>query len=41
VIVTDHAVIDWQALVSTAKLVIDTRNATAKAVGREGKVFSA
>src|SRR5688572_12715961 len=41
VIVTDHAVIDWQALVSNAKLVIDTRNATAKAVGREGKVFSA
>jgi len=41
VIVTDHAAIDWQALVDNAKLVIDTRNATAKVTGRDGKVFSA
>ena len=41
VIVTDHVAIDWQSLVNSAKLVIDTRNATAKVTGREGKVFSA
>ena len=41
VIVTDHVAIDWQLLVNSAKLVIDTRNATAKVTGREGKVFSA
>jgi UDP-N-acetyl-D-glucosamine dehydrogenase len=41
VIVTDHTAIDWQSLVNSAKLVIDTRNATAKVTGREGKVFSA
>ncbi len=41
VIVTDHFAIDWQMLVDAAQLVIDTRNATAKVKGREGKVFAA
>ena len=39
-IVTDHTAINWQQLVDAAKLVVDTRNATAKAVRPEGKVFS-
>jgi UDP-N-acetyl-D-glucosamine dehydrogenase len=37
-IVTDHTAIDWQSLVDAAKLVVDTRNITAKLNGREGKV---
>jgi UDP-N-acetyl-D-glucosamine dehydrogenase len=33
VIITDHSSIDWQQLVSTARLVVDSRNATANARG--------
>ena len=40
-IVTDHSEIDWQSLVDAAQLVVDTRNATAKVTGGEGKVFFA
>jgi UDP-N-acetyl-D-glucosamine dehydrogenase len=41
VIVTDHSAIDWQGLVDAAQIVVDTRNATAKVAGRQGKVFAA
>src|SRR5262245_18240590 len=40
-IVTDHSEIDWQSLVDAAQLVVDTRNATAKVTGGEGKIFFA
>ena len=40
-IVTDHSEIDWQALVDSAQLVVDTRNATANVKGGEGKIFFA
>jgi UDP-N-acetyl-D-glucosamine dehydrogenase len=40
-IVTDHTEIDWQTLVDAAQLVVDTRNATAKVTGGEGKIFLA
>lgn len=40
-IVTDHSEIDWQSLVNSARLVVDTRNATAKVtVGREKIVIA-
>ncbi len=34
-IVTDHSEIDWHALVNSAQIVVDTRNATAHV--RDGK----
>jgi UDP-N-acetyl-D-mannosaminuronate dehydrogenase len=37
-IATDHLAIDYQWLVRTAEKIIDTRNATKGAVGREQKV---
>jgi UDP-N-acetyl-D-glucosamine dehydrogenase len=40
-IVTDHSEIDWQLLVNAAQLVVDTRNATAKAIGGKDKIFFA
>jgi UDP-N-acetyl-D-glucosamine dehydrogenase len=40
-IITDHSEINWQALVSAAQLVVDTRNATAKIVDGRDKVFFA
>jgi UDP-N-acetyl-D-glucosamine dehydrogenase len=40
-IVTDHSEIDWQSLVDAAQLVVDTRNATARVTGGDGKIFLA
>ena len=40
-IITDHSAVDYQLLVDSAQLVVDTRNATAKVSGRAGKVFTA
>jgi UDP-N-acetyl-D-glucosamine dehydrogenase len=40
-IVTDHSAIDWQALVDAARLVVDTRNATAGTVRPSGRVVPA
>jgi UDP-N-acetyl-D-glucosamine dehydrogenase len=40
-IVTDHSGIDYQFVVDNASLVVDTRNATRNARGKEGKVVIA
>jgi UDP-N-acetyl-D-glucosamine dehydrogenase len=40
-IVTDHSDIDWEALVRSAQLVVDTRNVTAKIAGGRDNVFTA
>jgi len=40
-IVTDHAVIDWQALVDAAQIVVDTRNIGARFDNGRGKIFPA
>jgi UDP-N-acetyl-D-glucosamine dehydrogenase len=37
-IVTDHSCIDYQTVVDESPLVVDTRNATGKLVGRRGPV---
>ncbi|MFG0244492.1 MAG: nucleotide sugar dehydrogenase [Phycisphaerales bacterium JB052] len=41
VIVTDHAIIDWQAIADHAKLVIDTRNAMATIVDPKARIVKA
>jgi UDP-N-acetyl-D-glucosamine dehydrogenase len=40
VIVTDHTGIDWQRIVDQARVVVDTRNATAKTTTGGGRVVS-
>jgi UDP-N-acetyl-D-glucosamine dehydrogenase len=40
-IATDHDAIDYQALAAAARLVVDTRNACARAGVRGGKVVKA
>jgi UDP-N-acetyl-D-glucosamine dehydrogenase len=40
-IVTDHTEIDWQSLANAARLVMDTRNATANVIEGKDKIFSA
>jgi UDP-N-acetyl-D-glucosamine dehydrogenase len=40
-IVTDHTEIDWQLLVNAARLIVDTRNATANVIEGKDKIFSA
>ena len=40
-IVTDHDGIDWEALVSAAAIVVDTRNATRAVRGGRGKIVKA
>jgi UDP-N-acetyl-D-glucosamine dehydrogenase len=40
-IVTDHTEIDWQSLTRAAKLIVDTRNATANVSEGREKIFSA
>jgi UDP-N-acetyl-D-mannosaminuronate dehydrogenase len=41
VIATDHSSYDYQAIVASARRIVDTRNATAKIQGRESKVVLA
>jgi UDP-N-acetyl-D-glucosamine dehydrogenase len=41
VIITDHSAIDWQALVASARLVIDTRNATRDVTAHREKILKA
>ena len=38
VIVTDHSTVDYQRVVNVAKLVIDTRNATARAIAGRARI---
>ena len=40
VIVTDHSAVDYQQVVHLAKVVVDTRNATAKLVRGKGRIVS-
>jgi UDP-N-acetyl-D-glucosamine dehydrogenase len=40
VIVTDHTGIDWQRIVDRARVIVDTRNATAKTTTGGGRVVS-
>jgi len=40
VIVTDHSAVDYQRVVHLAKVVVDTRNATAKLVRGKGRIVS-
>ena len=41
IIVTDHTAIDWQLLVDSAEIVIDTRNATAHVAKDKAHIFIA
>jgi UDP-N-acetyl-D-glucosamine dehydrogenase len=41
IIVTDHSAYDYAEIVRHSNLVIDTRNATSKIDGADGKIFSA
>src|SRR5205807_8814137 len=40
VIVTDHSKVDYQRVVQLAKVVVDTRNATAKLAKGKGRIVS-
>jgi UDP-N-acetyl-D-glucosamine dehydrogenase len=40
VIVTDHSNVDYQSVVKLAKVVVDTRNATAKLAKGKGRIVS-
>jgi UDP-N-acetyl-D-glucosamine dehydrogenase len=40
VIITDHSVVDYQRVVRFAKVIVDTRNATAKLVKGKGRIVS-
>jgi UDP-N-acetyl-D-glucosamine dehydrogenase len=40
-VVTDHAGIDWEALVAAAKLVVDTRNATKEVAANRERIVKA
>ncbi len=41
IIVTDHSFYDWDRIVDSSQLIIDTRNVTAKIPGAKGKVVKA
>jgi UDP-N-acetyl-D-glucosamine dehydrogenase len=41
IIITDHSAYDYAEIVRHSNLVIDTRNATSKIEGADGKIFSA